>query len=70
MRGTAVISVSFNAVSSFSGPTIACNSKYHQRITTWMLQQIKSRQYLVNEMNVDAFGKELLEQTENFNPSK
>ena len=43
---------------------------YHQHVTKWMLKQIKSKQYLVNEINIDAYEKELLEQTENFNPPK
>ncbi len=40
---------------------------YHQRVTVWILEQIKNNNYRVNKKNIEVYTAELLQQTENFN---
>ncbi|HEY3487640.1 MAG TPA: hypothetical protein VGL10_06205 [Gammaproteobacteria bacterium] len=42
---------------------------YHQRINSWMLEQIAAGQYRVNEATVGKYNAELISQAENYNLS-
>ena len=41
-------------------------SHYHQKINTWMLEEMAQDHYRVREDNVDDYGKKLLEITEGY----
>lgn len=44
-------------------------SHYHQKINTWILEQIKNDEYRINTGNMDSHTQELLKQTTDFNLS-